>query len=152
MKTENLKVWTTDLRTTDANQTQGKLAIALDDSGTDAEYCCLGRGCVAMGLEGRLVSGSRTLQFNGADDLPPVEFLVWLGLYETVPEALAALTPMGIRTEFEVIIDWTDNTGQVIEFWDESDPFEHGASSLNDDLHLTFDQIADVLDWFGIQR
>lgn len=155
MKTENLKVWTTDLRTTDANQAKGKLAIGhIDDQGRlDADFCCLGRGCMAMGLKPNVAHYSEVIQFGRAVSLPPAEFHVWLGLYETEAEALPALQgPGGGRTEFEVMIDWTDNSGEVIEFRDEGLAADCGASGLNDAWDLTFDQIADVLDWFGIRR
>lgn len=130
---ENRKAWTTELRTTHRPQAQGALRDRVP-SGEDRSfvtgYCCLGIG-----------EGVR-LGYNNIPraTLPTRDFAEWIGLH--VPDEWSPTTA----------IDPVIDTG-----WDrnllrdrQGVPYEWTCSALNDDYHFTFPQIADIIDYFGL--
>ena len=74
MNDENLRKWLDDLRTTQAKQCAGQLALPVSTAwGEEAPgYCCLGRGEIVRGAreEGSLFDGKAATR----------EFVEWLGL------------------------------------------------------------------------
>lgn len=153
---EHLNRWLHELRTTTAQQTNSVLA-----SGEDSDhlaFCCLGIGCqvAGLGLEAEYPDEEEsdgeevTWRFDGCQDLPPSDFHAWLGLY-TEDEAY------GHGAE-DVYLDWPDahylrrehgRAGQALV--DGGKPMDWTCAGLNDDAHLTFPQIADMIAYFGIK-
>lgn len=68
--TEEQELWLRDLETTEEPQTIGSLhRTAESQDGRPAGFCCLGRGCYALGIEGR-VKGDRVTYDNYEATLP----------------------------------------------------------------------------------
>lgn len=146
MKSTNLKVWTDALRSGDFGQTNGHLA---DPEG----YCCLGVGeCVRWGGDpGHLFAALANQSF------PPTAFHEWLGLprsrdsradvYLDLPLANELFIGDGTMNGEErgIIAQGTPGSGPVL-----LDKQDLSCANLNDAHGLTFDQIADMLDYFGV--
>lgn len=156
MNLDNIKTWTDALRTTELGQTTATLgSIGEDDK---QKVCCLGLGClVAPTIETEWVGGGgesgNFLYVDGQNNLPPIEFHDWLGLDIAdlasddgndvlldwpMPEigALISLCP-------ENTDRWRDRTGRAFRLY--------SCAGLNDEVGLTFSQIADVIDYFGLR-
>lgn len=131
MNQENFNAWLEELRTTDKKQGREILKDA------DGGYCCLGIGCVLMGLEETVTEDG--VKFDGVDLLAPPAFFEWLGVSWPGPND---------GTQADLWPDW----GEVGTLLDrEFDPIEHiSASNLNDG-GFTFAQIADIFAYFGVQ-
>lgn len=137
MHTENLKVWTDRLREPGLNQTTG--ALIEGEYEHDFSYCCLGVGCMVAGIPQVRINGTEAFVVNGMDfeALPPVEFHRWLG---TDPDTT--------ERSLDVYPDWPEG---LMTADDLNLRGEVSCANLNDECSLTFAQIADVLDYFGIQ-
>lgn len=151
---EHWNMWLDDLATTDAPQAKGKLAREIHvetDMGPRRPigFCCLGRACVVAGIPMEIDTLNRVSdpgstetcwRFGHSVSLAPPELLDWLGLKQPGRNAgdILVAWPPEMRT----------NGGGMFEgglFVDEI----NSATALNDVLHLTFSQIADVFRYFG---
>lgn len=130
-----LKAWVDHLRATDLPQGSGSLAQL---EGGVMHYCCLGVGCVLMGLE-PTADGHR-LRFDLAALTAPYAFIEWLGF--------SAGSHLG---EWDLSVDWTSGlhlpttTRRGRLYKDDLD----SVAALND-AGFTFAQIADVVEYFGV--
>lgn len=148
MNTEHVKRWTAALRTTNIEQTTGQLGLTL--AGV-TRMCCLGFGCTLVpevqglitwqdvGEDVDSVDSAMVVDLEDgewSDSMPPKEFHVWLGA--TVQGGLHA---------GDVLPDWTNE-------WYDREGVTYLATlpcaKLNDNVGLTFAQIADVVDYFGV--
>lgn len=151
MNIDNVRTWTAALRDPSLNQTTGILTEVLIEG--DRAYCCLGVGCVTMGLVG--IPEGRAVAYGAerAAGLPPKEFHAWLGLL--TEQQIRSDQPFGSR---DVGIDWGE-VGELLVYdtRNQTDTGEarqlkqFGCAGLNDGCHLTFSQIADVIDYFGLK-
>lgn len=137
--------WIESLRHTNLEQANGTLLRATRYHIEAA--CCLGVGCL-------LVPHVNPFNLVG-DALPPHSFIEWLGLNLDVEGVVQS-----DGEQADLIPDWPaegltlrDLKNPTIEHPDGQ--FDPGverttAASLNDSWKLTFPQIADVFDYFGI--
>lgn len=141
MNEQHVKEWIAALRDPDNKQITGTLARRLGHE-DEVGYCCLGLGCEVAGIPVYIDLPSEIINSNNelvevvktADDLPPFAFHRWLGLDR--------LTDVGMG---DVYVDWPDLLDRGGE------PLSNlTCAELNDTAHLTFSQIADVLEYFGI--
>jgi hypothetical protein len=162
MNEENFKAWLREMRTTDKAQTDGVLCRILDD-GTKG-YCCLGLGSLLVpGIHVEEVENGWMDDGEGGEsevyfgetaekELAPIEFIDWLGI-TTAEES---------NNGYDVAYDWpADLTWQGVKSNQENRPLTPGgigvnaglctAASLNDD-GFTFEQIADIFEYFGIRE
>jgi len=135
MNPDNIKRWTQELRTTDLPQAQDHLCSGLDDHG-NVGYCCLGVGT-------RLTHPNHPWLEPNAMGLAPYHFIEWLGMKFNP----ALDTDQIVETGWDVEID----VPPEIDFADESTATPTGAT-LNDAWGLTFAQIADMIDYFGLKE
>lgn len=135
MHTPNLKVWTKALRDPDLMQVHGALVKDENEDGRIG-YCCLGVGCVEAGMDVDAEGEVIVLDGEMYGALPPTAFHIWLGLDRPgwKPEVTADIYP-----------DWDFITRDGQEAYDVT------CANLNDEWNLTFVQIADILDYFGIR-
>jgi hypothetical protein len=133
--------WLHELRTTD--KPQARLALA-DRAENGMGFCCLGIGCMVMGLEPQFeklnerdntyVEGTPDdfdrVAFDGEQALAPEAFGEWLGLQWSVNDPVLAIP---------VEYDHAGSHSQVT------------CARLNDDWHLSFNQIADMVAYFGFR-
>lgn len=130
MNEANLAAWTAKLR--DPEMKQGRETLiqpAYDEDGEtvlEDRYCCLGVGCLVADPEDRWA-------WTG-EDLPPVSFHRWLGITPRTDEP---------QSDVQVNLPFPFRGGTLP--WGDI-----GCSTLNDGLGLTFSQIADLLDYFGV--
>jgi hypothetical protein len=137
MNIEHTKMWTDELRVTTTPQVRGNLAAPVDQYSENSEIgaCCLGvLECVRLGVE------PKDLPNVG---LPAPESAEWLGVVNNVPPHVKMVNfnidyPYDLRVS--VGIDAVD-----VEYI-------LSATAMNDDLCLTFSQIADMVDYFGISE
>lgn len=161
MNDEHLKQWTNKLRSGTIPQANGVLAKPTDSD--QMAMCCLGVGCAEMGYE--VIPKAGEFAFLDPDEpgrsydaLPPMKFHAWLGLLsEESQENWADLTMTG-----DVFIDWPEGMafiGEVIESdtganavhpVDANEAEVGGCAELNDH-GFTFEQIADLVDYFGVR-
>lgn len=154
MKTDNIKRWTNELRVTDLPQAKAMLAVLrVEDSGdSDARpentvgYCCLGIGCLVAGIDSSKVDRLgldeqvliEYLTFDGEDRLAPTSFAAWLGFgwgsdgWMTSKIQTLVLAAPELR-----LLD--------------GDRLDSPLTILNDNWDLTFPQIADCIDYFGVR-
>lgn len=144
-RTENFEKWLHELRTTSFGQARNHLFGHLGNpSESDQVFdsaCCLGIACMIALDDSKI----ERLQAAGVA-LAPIEVGEWIG----------ALHPadIGRYSEIDFYIDWPEDLADR-----EGDSYDepaassqcHSAASLNDNLCLTFAQIADVFDYFGIK-
>lgn len=154
MNIDHTRTWTTALRDPSLNQTTGILTEVLIEGGR--AHCCLGVGCVTMGLDGRPDGQAIMYGAERAAGLPPKEFHAWLGLL--TEQQIRSDQPFGSK---DVGIDWGE-VGELLTYdarnqYVSDTPGEVkrlkqiGCAGLNDSCHLTFSQIADVIDHFGLK-
>lgn len=138
---DNVRKWTTALRETNSPQTQGRLARDL--GGGEIGYCCLGLGCEVAGIPSRsqVFGGDEpVIHYAGSSDLAPRGFHDWLD---------------NGQTRGDVHLDWPHRHYE--QRYDESATYGNPwmgwtCAGLNDDCGLTFSQIADMIDYFGIKE
>jgi hypothetical protein len=124
MKTPNMYVWSAALRS--GHFSQGKGQLAREEHGT-VRYCCLGVGCVKADIEPH--KNGTTIYFNHHDSMPPVAFREWLGLPADENRAVVVLLDVPSSG-----VGWPHTQFDV----------------LNDNHGLSFPQIADLIDYFGV--
>ena len=139
---EHVKEWTTALRSGAYQQVDATLCKTLDptDPDTGVAYCCLGVAAVLAGatVEVYTDDGGEDVTYYEANmsdgqDLPGQQTHQWLGIAEGDD-----------NSEKDVAIDWPPLLDQ------DGKPYTMTCAALNDNLDLTFEQIADVVDYFGI--
>lgn len=142
MNTTNVRKWVDYLRSGRYKQANGQLA-KVDKKGNKS-YCCLGVGCVAMGLRGH--RDGDALKYRGFDSMPPKKFHDWLGVTLRDDDAVEGDVFLDIPKRHpgnhRPIKIFTNRDGTEIE---------DACASLNDTLQLSFDQIADMIDYFGLR-
>lgn len=137
--TDTIKLWTTELRTTHVPQAKFRLANkARIDGRMEVGACCL--GILEAQREGCTVE-----DLSRSEALPPRAVAAYLGVEMTNPRNLGAdRVDLLIDYTYDARLDWDDD--EVHE------DYEMWCSGLNDNLELTFSQIADMVDYFGIKR
>lgn len=163
---ENVKKWTAALREPDRVQVNGALTgwIIPDESDPVLGDCCLGVGCkvaeVPMVVHGDLQDTDYTVEYGatGNTGLPPEEFHLWLGTIDHLHEVddyegalidpadgtdVYLAIPSGVWTVKVQMLDGTTGGTDLRDL--------NGCSMLNDTVGLTFPQIADMIDYFGIE-
>lgn len=151
---ENVRTWTAALRT-DREQATGALT-RVTSSGARSD-CCLGVGCQVAGVpaeEGSedTLSGAHNLLYGraGVSGMPPVEFHLWLGTVESPDERNEwgqKLVVGGRDVHIDLPEDLLDREGTRLSYTSFRGV---GCSDMNDAWRLTFDQIADMIDYFGL--
>ena len=133
---EAVALWTKTLRYGDLTQVRGTISMwvsDLDGHKTLAGVCAVGAGMYAMG---DTTPGGGSLL--GASE--PREFVEWLGGGAFFDE----------EAPVTVCIDWPDDALDPVGLLYMNDADMISIVGLNDSLDLTFEQIADVIDYFGI--
>lgn len=143
---ENLALWLEALRSGKYEQTDSRLAVKYPDG--PIRYCCLGVGCEVAGVERIDVTddeGKPTGEYAfgkvQATDLAPLDFIEWLGLS---PDA----------TTGDVFIDWPDEYALLSRQEQDSILLTRDSMScanMNDSFDMSFEQIADMLAYFGVR-
>lgn len=139
MNLNNVKTWVAALRDPSKKQVRGALK-------RDGGNCCLGLGCEVMGLEPVFDQDTHVWGYRADADmdfgyLPPMEFHHWLGI-----------EPLGGSDD--VYIDWPVDLLLADGYTENSqDGFVPvlGCAVLNDTVGLSFSQIADLIDYFGVR-
>lgn len=149
MNIENVKKWTNTLRTTEHEQVSHVLIGMDGGTGEVTGMCCLGIGeveCMGKTITAKQVHDVYMPRVNGeqrSNGLPGSDFVRWLGATVVGGED-AAKSDVRLDTPE----DFTVRAGEDLD----DEEYEHvTASLLNDDFHLTFAQIADMIDYFGVQ-
>lgn len=141
---ENMLKWIKFLRETDLPQTHGALSRWIDATEGKAGYCCLGIGCEVSGVVKVERSRSKALrqagyvayEFDGEVAIAPRSFIEWLGLkFDFGPDIR--------RGNLRVL--WPEGLAGL------DDELPYNLTDLNDRLQLTFSQIADVIEYFGVE-
>lgn len=152
MNEPHVRQWTTVLRSTPSPQVTGTLVDeVVDTSGHLVPgFCCLGIGQKVAGIplnhseDPDPDEGERRWQFTEGDDLPSERFLRWLGVDRV--EGFG---------DSDVDVDWpvelVDREGYPYLASNVSPGGGLTCASLNDTTKLTFAQIADVVDYFGVR-
>lgn len=155
----NLKVWTDGLRSTNIQQTTGQLGVVYDGA---TQMCCLGFGCTLVpemenDIQWQANEDDDTPSVGAvmmvdladgewSDSMPPVAFHEWIGA-----------TPQGGKLSGDVLPDWPAQEFTMPRpgaEWHDRDGLPYRSiltcAKLNDSAGLTFVQIADVVDYFGV--
>lgn len=150
MDEDRFNKWVHTLRTTDKPQAKGHLCV---EEGGVRSYCCLGIGAELAGVPETAVrhlgapgkEGKALVYFGECGDLAPPGFLDWLDFDWSDPD-----TEVEVADGADIELD----TGSLL--MRPATPGAAGAgvghftaAGLND-IGLTFSQIADMLDYFGI--
>jgi hypothetical protein len=147
---ENVKVWADALRSGEFQQGTSYLSAIRPVNALSPmrlRHCCMGVGCMVAGIEGDPANGSHIVYGVSRDGrLPPAEFIVWLGLDSApsvgtggghrlrlnLPHHAYPFRPSSGAGLAEDTLGWT---------W---------LDTMNDIYHLRFDQIADLIERFGV--
>lgn len=167
--TENQRTWIAELRSGARNQTKSVLKRVGADG--EVSFCCLGVAaelsdtCVQRRDEydervGFLPANRITDQLGNEvspyETLPPGEVLVWLGIAH---EARVASSDITVDVPDEMRHLREQGTEDLcMRYYRDLDPDDDdratltylSAASMNDD-GFTFDQIADVFEYFGLK-
>lgn len=150
---DNLRRWTQELRTTDRAQTTGYLG-KIEDVKADGTLV-IGNCCLGIGTELAGVKPDATYVNEDGEHHEPYagDIQDYLGNQEFPPEPFFDWLEVASDERGDLLIDWPrDANGEAVYWTDEHEPMLWSASNLNDDLHLTFSQIADVVDYFGVRN
>jgi hypothetical protein len=155
---ENWQAWLDNLRSTDTPQVRERLTGFVPAEGPRDEvlpepppkderdnwrqgYCCLGLGAEQAEVD-----------FDFDAGLAPFGFIQWLGFEEDA----RALTDYPEESSWDLVLDFDTDAypqqGREDEHSDEVPEYDSAptAAWLNDEAGLTFAQIADMLDYFGV--
>lgn len=152
---DNLRRWTQELRTTTRGQTTGYLGQvqAVNADGTLViGNCCLGIGTELAGVQ---PDDTTYVTEDGHEREPYAgDILDYLGNQEFPPEAFYEWLEVASESTGDLLIDWPKDESGMPYYTcrDGEEPMLWSASNLNDRLHLTFSQIADVIDYFGVRN
>lgn len=131
---KRLRQWTKRLRITTTSQAQRKLVVVNRENGKIEGMCCLGIGEVECAGAPLHVSPIGNVPLVGDRDDPslPYYFRAWLGLSGSGD----------LQIDWPVGLELRDGT-----------PFNMmTCANLNDLMGFTFEQIADVVDYFGVRE
>jgi hypothetical protein len=138
MNIEHTKMWTDELRATTTPQVRGNLAAPVDQYSENSEIgaCCLGvLECVRLGVEPK--------DLPNDVGLPALEAADWLGV-ETDFLDHVRMVNFNIDYPYDLRVSVGIDAVDV--------DYILSATAMNDDLCLTFSQIADMVDYFGISE
>lgn len=128
---ENTKKWVDALRSGKYLQTSGQLGFRYEGSYGDDSYCCLGVACMTAIENGEDVhkknESDSMIAFDGVTGLLPHRVSKWLGLGSVSDDGSGDIP---ILAELNL----NDFTGTVT------------ASTMNDNMGATFEQIADAIE------
>lgn len=135
-------------------QAKGFLAIVEDET-VGVGYCCLGIRCEQGVNAGRLVRNENN------DDMDGRRYFTYFEVEETPQNGMAGHLPEVEARLLASGLD-ADEIGDPYDPWIINEPDLHdrdgnrlmvSAASANDDLHLSFDQIADCITYtYGLDR
>lgn len=126
------QIWTTALRSDEYEQATGQLCAVFTD-GTK-KFCCLGVACEAVGMT--YVTAGAERGYDRQVSVLPYSVAAWLlGLAESQIGDAARDPLVDMPSEY---VDRDDARYYL------------RCTALNDEHHLTFHQIADMVDYFGI--
>lgn len=136
MNTTHLKLWSDELRSGKYLQGTGQLwTIEQAEDGPIEHACCLAVGCVAAGIPRE---GEQFVSVNHKFySLPPAEFANWLDL--DTPPGTTETTAVALSLD---VPEWLQ---------DPNGSTRYELAVLNDSGEFTFDQIADLIDYFGVR-
>lgn len=146
---EHVKEWTRALRSGKYRQIGETLVDTTDKADPDSSlaYCCMGVVAALAGNkvhvdfedneddEGHILRNWRAYMADGSELPGPITH-AWLGLQ------LTQNLREGGEEDIHVKYDLPDQGGL---------PCTLTCAMMNDSLHLSFDQIADMIDYFGIK-
>jgi hypothetical protein len=168
----NVRAWTTALRKPGLRQVRQKLAAHVGENGLPSSdeaqpigQCCLGLGCDIAGIPRTPTRSFIYTQDDEdedlpyeyeaevwaygdaeAEDLPPQEFFDWLGLpVDHYHGGLFASGGEDVYLDVPYALRPRTRERQV------AGAPRIAASALNDEWRLTFPQIADMIDYFGLR-
>lgn len=134
---DNLKAWTHKLRDPWLKQANGQLGKRTEDGGES--FCCLGVGETLIHKYVEQEDGA--FKFDHTTTFPTEEWFKWIGIDVLIEEW----------------DEWPEEPDPIIDHDFGTGPGKNHigpritASVLNDVWHLTFPQIADVIDYFGLE-
>lgn len=139
----NMEKWLAALRSGEFKQTSGTLGRVRANTLAEREHCCLGVACEMAELPSRetdLRDGARVAYQSPKGSfisLPPLDVALWLGL--EIPSWFES-------EEFNLRLDapreYQDRPGYALG--------EYTAAEMNDG-GFTFEQIADLIQYFGVE-
>lgn len=147
---EHWKQWLHELRTTDAGQAHGhmsRITLAEGDTHGKINNCCLAVGTrLVPDIKITQGTGFTRSQFKFGEHqhyrTAPIEFIRWVGLGHMVGD-------VNETASFDVVLDYTHpgatQDGALLN------PDDVTGAWMNDTVRLTFPQIADMLDYFGVK-
>jgi hypothetical protein len=154
----NLHLWTQELRTTTRQQVNGVLGkiVAVNPDGEPVVgNCCLGVGTELAGAtpefpesfdddrDEYVPAGEGDYgYYEGEHEFPPSAFFDWLGI-DGYGQDLQIDWPIGDEAYLR------RDSDDLVTI---SPQMQWTASGLNDEVKLTFSQIADVVDYFGVRN
>lgn len=146
MNKAHVQEWVDALRSDAYPQTRERLkGLVLDDDGAVTDvvgYCCLGVGCEVA----HITQEHGGYGVVGADMLPPIEFMEWLGITEfNEPN-----NPSGDGVTFNLYLDAPADLETRTSAYSGCKLRMVALSDLNDDVRLTFPQIGDLIAYFGV--
>ncbi len=148
MKQDIKERWLAALRSGEYPQAEGYLAVAAMREGEHRPvgFCCLGVLCeiaVADGVVERelMLGGDHFLYSNEGSELPS-EVMRWAGLDQAIPDVRTEhIHDDGCLVREDGGCDWGLNPID-----DDDGLQEFSLAELNDERHLNFDQIADIIE------
>lgn len=141
IKKNHVREWTTRLREPDLIQINGSLSkvVNRDEPNEGIGFCCLGVGESLIHTFDDEVDHEGRFSVMGLTNFPTPEFFDWLGVEVLLDEYDE--WPEEPDPEIDMYLIEQRNVG----------PFgKVTCSSLNDTWKLTFGQIADLIDYFGL--
>lgn len=149
MKSAQTQAWADHLRSTTKSQGHGYLALRA--MGTDkVAYCCMGLGCTlipSLRMEG--AEDGEIFSFGGHTKYPPMEFLRWLG-FTTLPRSVSDAGSTKLKIDWP-LVSYPLTQGKPGEMRSEFRQHDFNLDFLNDTVRLTFDQIGDLIAYFGVK-
>jgi hypothetical protein len=146
MNEAHVQEWVAALRSDAYPQTRDQLKGLVVDGGdvTDVVgYCCLGVGCEVAHIITQEHGGYGA---EGADMLPPIEFMEWLGITEFHSENNLS----GDGVAFNLYLDAPKDLEMRTPVRSCYKLHMVPLSDLNDVVRLTFPQIGDLIAYFGV--
>lgn len=139
MNKEAVKRWTNELRSTDKKQGTG--ALHRFEGRIGECFCCLGIACDLFKDELNLTVNKEgyPITYNTMAGLLPREVCDFLELAEDTMDG---------GKEGDVLLD---SPNLILRDGSNLRDYDYSLSLLNDKLGLSFSQIADMIDYFGVQ-
>lgn len=148
MKNENTAALVAALRSGEYVQGTGHLVTRQDNG--DPAYCCLGVGSVVAGVRRGYYDGESGQwvddfgMFDGCRDLAPEPLIEWLGL---------SINDRDMEDGWTVYLDWPEHMSVRSGTTNGVSPAAASVDQLAtlNDGGFTFDQIADLIEYFGVR-